>query len=111
LENGGLSTYIKTQDGAVIHTFFKPNKKHGLPEGVELAFNVSIQSSPVLEFHRIYGVFELGTIRADIKTMIANVRSKEWRETTLTLGKMVLCAQATKLPSRVGTWLKPVCEQ
>jgi hypothetical protein len=110
IENGGISTYLTTKDGAVIHTFIKPNRvAFGIPEGVEIALNVSIQASPVIEFHRVYGVFELGTIKADVKSVIANLRSKEWRETTMILGKMVLCAQATKLPARIGKVLGPVC--
>lgn len=111
IENGGISTYITTKDGTVVHTFIKPHRAHGIPEGVEIAFSVSMNQSPVMELHRIYGVFELGTIRDDIKGMIANLRSKEWRETTMVLGKMILCAQAAKLPARLGRWLKPVCEQ
>lgn len=110
IENGGISTYLTTKDGAVVHTFIKPNRAAwGIPEGIEIALNVSIQKSPVIEFHRIYGVFELGTIKADIKSVIANLRSKEWRETTLVLSKMILCAQAAKLPARIGKVLNPVC--
>lgn len=99
LENGGISTYLKTKDGAVIHTFMKAHTVFmGIPDGVEIAFNVSLQESRVIEFHRAYALTELGTIKSDIQAVIKNLRSKEWRETTTTLLKMLLCAQVAKLP-------------
>jgi hypothetical protein len=118
----GISAFFSTADGTTIHTLLKAHRAFlGLPEGVEVGFSVLVSQAPVMDFHRVYGLLELNNIVTDAQTVAKDLQSKEWRETTLALVKLLLCAQLDKLPTVQGlppvlvTWvtgaLKPSCSE
>ncbi len=118
----GVSAFVVTQDGTTIHALLKAHRAVlGLPEGAELALSVSVAQSPVVDFHRVYGVLELGTLFSDLQSVVQDLKSPEWRETVSAMLKMLVCAQLDKftamkgVPAFVVSWvdtsLKPTCNQ
>ena len=96
----GISAFFTTEDGTVIHTLFKWRKAFlGLPDGLEIGFNVSVSQTPLLEFHRVYGFFEPQLLIGDLKALVATVRDKEWRDNTKSSRKCFFARNCKSCPS------------